>query len=106
LLLLRAWEGLDVRTVGVSFTSVRVDLGEFQLKGAGPMTNHPRLSEREAQILDGLAKGYANKVIARTCGITEAMVKSNIKSILRKIGVGNRTLAAIWALENDFTAAI
>jgi two-component system nitrate/nitrite response regulator NarL len=62
----------------------------------------PELSEREIQILDGLVKGHANKVIARTCDITEATVKVHIRSILRKIRVGNRTQAAIWALENGY----
>ncbi len=62
----------------------------------------PRLSERETQILDGLVKGHANKVIARMCDITEATVKVHMKSILRKIQVGNRTQAAIWAIEHGY----
>jgi two-component system nitrate/nitrite response regulator NarL len=62
--------------------------------------NRPRLSEREAQVLDGLVKGYANKVIARSCDLTEATVKVHMKSILRKIQVVNRTQAAVWALEH------
>jgi two-component system nitrate/nitrite response regulator NarL len=40
-------------------------------------------------------------MIARECGITEATVKVHMKSILRKIRVGNRTQAAIWAMEHD-----
>lgn len=63
----------------------------------------PKLSEREAQILDGLVKGHANKVIARTCDITEATVKVHMKSILRKIQVANRTQAAIWALAHRYS---
>ena len=50
-------------------------------------------------------KGHANKVIARTCDITEATVKVHMKSILRKIRVDNRTQAAIWAMENGYAAA-
>jgi two-component system nitrate/nitrite response regulator NarL len=69
-----------------------------------PLRNHPGLSEREAQILDGLVKGHANKVIARTCDITEATVKVHMKSILRKIRVDNRTQAAIWAMANGYAA--
>jgi two-component system nitrate/nitrite response regulator NarL len=61
-----------------------------------------KISERETQILDGLVRGYANKVIARRCDITEATVKVHMKSILRKIRVGNRTQAAIWALEHGY----
>jgi two-component system, NarL family, nitrate/nitrite response regulator NarL len=67
-----------------------------------PQRNRPRLSEREVQVLICLVKGHANKVIARTCNITEATAKVHVKSILQKIGVANRTLAAIWALENGY----
>ncbi|HEX5508459.1 MAG TPA: response regulator transcription factor [Pseudolabrys sp.] len=74
---------------------------------AGPQMsqrrNMHRLSEREAQILDGIVCGYSNKMIARTCGITEATVKVHMKSILRKIHVANRTQAAVWAMENNYT---
>ena len=65
-------------------------------------TKTPTLSEREIQILDGLVKGYANKVIGRRCNISEATVKVHMKSILRKIRVDNRTQAAIWALEHSY----
>jgi two-component system, NarL family, nitrate/nitrite response regulator NarL len=68
------------------------------------LRNYPRLSEREAQILDGLVHGHANKVIARSCDITEATVKVHMKSILRKIQVANRTQAAVWALEHGHPA--
>jgi two-component system, NarL family, nitrate/nitrite response regulator NarL len=66
-------------------------------------TKTPTLSEREIQILDGLVKGYANKVIGRRCNISEATVKVHMKSILRKIRVCNRTQVAIWALEHDYS---
>jgi two-component system nitrate/nitrite response regulator NarL len=68
------------------------------------LRNRPRLSEREAQILNGLVQGHANKVIARSCDITEATVKVHMKSILRKIQVANRTQAAVWALEHGHFA--
>ncbi|MGZ5871395.1 MAG: helix-turn-helix domain-containing protein [Bradyrhizobium sp.] len=72
--------------------------GDIQV--APTLRNRPRLSEREAQILNGLVQGHANKVIARACDITEATVKVHMKSILRKIQVANRTQAAVWALEH------
>lgn len=55
------------------------------------LRNRPRQSEREAQILDGLVRGHANKVIARSSDNTEAV---HMKSILQKIQVANRTQAA------------
>jgi two-component system nitrate/nitrite response regulator NarL len=69
-----------------------------------PVRNHHSLSEREAQMLEGLVKGHPNKVIARTCNVTEATVKVHMKSILRKIRVDNRTQAAIWAMANGYAA--
>lgn len=56
-----------------------------------------RLSAREAQILRCLTEGSSNKVIARRLAITEATIKVHVKTILRKIGVANRTQAAMWA---------
>jgi two-component system nitrate/nitrite response regulator NarL len=56
-----------------------------------------KISHREAEILRCLTQGEANKVIARKLDITEATIKVHIKAILRKIGVANRTQAAMWA---------
>ena len=66
------------------------------------LRRYPGLTEREAQILDGLVQGHSNRMIARTCDITEATVKAHMKSILRKIGVENRTQAALWAMANGY----
>lgn len=62
------------------------------------------LSERQEEILIGLTKGHSNKMIARSCGITEATIKVHMKSVLQKIRVTNRTQAAIWALEKGYGA--
>jgi DNA-binding NarL/FixJ family response regulator len=60
----------------------------------------PQLSRQERLILRLLAEGHANKVIASKIGIARATVKVHVKSILIKIGVVNRTQAAIWAMNN------
>mgnify|MGYP003909274857 CR=1 FL=1 len=62
------------------------------------------LSEREEEVLKGVVRGHSNKMIARTCGVTDATIKVHMKSILRKIRVENRTQAAIWALEQGYSA--
>ena len=62
------------------------------------------LSPREQEILQALVTGASNKVIAYNLGITEATEKVHIKMLLRKIDVNNRTQAAIWAINNGFTA--
>jgi two-component system, NarL family, nitrate/nitrite response regulator NarL len=61
--------------------------------------NGCKLSAREAQILGCLTQGAPNKIIARKFDITEATIKVHVKAILRKIGVANRTQAAMWATE-------
>lgn len=65
-------------------------------------TNDDRLSDREKEILHRLAIGDPNKVIASNFGIAEATVKVHVKTILRKLGVANRTQAAIWAIAHGY----
>lgn len=57
-----------------------------------------RLSERERDVLRCIATGDSNKLIARRLGIAEATVKVHLKAVLRKLGVANRTQAAVFAL--------
>lgn len=61
------------------------------------------LSERELHIVQWLADGCPNKVIATKLDITEATVKVHVKTILKKLGARNRTQAAIWAVQHGFT---
>lgn len=58
------------------------------------------LSLREVEILGRILEGDSNKQIARRLDIAEATVKAHMKTVLRKIGVSNRTQAAIWAMNN------
>lgn len=55
------------------------------------------LSAREKEILQRLISGLPNKIISRQLTISEATVKVHVKAVLRKLGVANRTQAAIWA---------
>lgn len=64
------------------------------------------LSDRELEILRCLVSGDANKVIANRLDITEATVKVHMKSLLRKIKAGNRTQAAIWALNHGLAPGL
>jgi two-component system nitrate/nitrite response regulator NarL len=73
-----------------------VMLGETVL----PKNSAPQLSRRERLILRHLAQGHTNKVIASKTGMAQATVKVHVKSILFKLGVVNRTQAAMWAINN------
>jgi len=59
-----------------------------------------RLTPRERDILNLLAEGQPNKVIARRLGTCDGTVKVHLRRIMRKLGVQNRTQAAIWALDH------
>lgn len=63
-----------------------------------PLTD--QLSDREKQVLRLVAAGLANKQIARRLGIAESTVKVHTGNIFRRIGVTDRTSAAIWAKEH------
>jgi two-component system, NarL family, nitrate/nitrite response regulator NarL len=69
-----------------------------------PLNSIRGLSSREREILQLLVTGASNKLIAIRLGIAEATVKVHLKTLLRKIDVNNRTQAAIWAMNNGFTA--
>nr|WP_276510841.1 response regulator transcription factor [Herbiconiux flava] len=57
---------------------------------------------REAEVLTLLARGLANKQIAHELGIAERTVKVHVGSIFRRLGVGDRVSAALWARENGY----
>lgn len=65
--------------------------------GVSRLGGMPVLSNRQTEILGRIASGQSNKEIARGIGTSEATVKVHVRSVLRKIGVENRTQAAIWA---------
>jgi DNA-binding NarL/FixJ family response regulator len=58
------------------------------------------LTQRESEVLKQLAFGLTNKEIARTLHISYETVKEHVQHILRKIGVTDRTQAAVWAVRN------
>ncbi|QFU10339.1 Response regulator protein VraR [Rhodobacteraceae bacterium THAF1] len=60
------------------------------------------LSAKEMVVIRCLAKGYCNKEISRSVGIAEATTKVHVKAIMRKLGVSNRTQAAVWAVRHGF----
>jgi two-component system nitrate/nitrite response regulator NarL len=97
---------IRLQSDGAEHEDVSVSVGALQQHPmkVPSLRNHHELSESEVRILDGLVKGHANKVIARTCGVAEATVKVHMKSIMRKIRVDNRTQAAIWAMANGYAA--
>lgn len=65
-----------------------------------------KLSKRELEILQFLAKGYTNKQIAEQAFITTLTVANHLKRIFKKINVKNRSQAALFALKNDLSGLL
>ena len=58
------------------------------------------LSAREQEVLGLVAQGLANKQIARRLGISERTVKAHLTNVFARLGVTDRTQAALWAREH------
>ncbi len=56
------------------------------------------LTQRESEVLRQLALGLTNKEIAQALHISYETVKEHVQHILRKVGVSDRTQAAVWAV--------
>lgn len=57
-----------------------------------------RLTSREQEVLALIARGFSNKRIARELGIAEKTVKTHVGHVLAKLGVADRTQAAVHAV--------
>jgi DNA-binding NarL/FixJ family response regulator len=57
----------------------------------------PGLTPREQEVLDLIERGFANKRIALELGIAEKTVKTHVSHVLAKLGVSDRTQAALYA---------
>jgi DNA-binding CsgD family transcriptional regulator len=69
------------------------------------MVQASQLSSRELEILELVAAGQTNREIAQRFWVTETTVKFHLTRIYRKLGVKNRTAAAMW-LQNRTAAAV
>jgi DNA-binding CsgD family transcriptional regulator len=68
---------------------VELDDGELSL-----------LSPREAEVLSMTSRGLTNAQVAESLRVTVHAVKFHLASIYRKLGVANRTEAAVWLFEH------
>jgi DNA-binding NarL/FixJ family response regulator len=64
----------------------------------GAAESDAALTKRESEVLKQLALGLSNKEIAQALEISYETVKEHVQHILRKLGVADRTQAAVWAV--------
>lgn len=64
----------------------------------------PELTAREREVLGLLAEGMPNKLIAKRLEISEKTVKAHLTRVYKRLGVSDRTQAALWAREHRIGA--
>jgi DNA-binding NarL/FixJ family response regulator len=74
--------------------------GAMLRAGRRQVRNGADLTDREQEVLALVARGLANKQIARELDISERTVKTHLGSIFQRLGVTDRTSAALWAQRN------
>lgn len=62
--------------------------------------SRPELTAREREMVQFIVRGFSNKEIAKQFGITEDTVKGHLKNVFVKLGVSDRTQAAMHALQH------
>jgi DNA-binding NarL/FixJ family response regulator len=62
------------------------------------------LTAREAEVLECVSRGLTNKEIAHELGISNETVKEHVQHTLSKLGLSDRTQAAVWAIRNGVVA--
>jgi two-component system, NarL family, nitrate/nitrite response regulator NarL len=85
--------------VGTLAHLVQGDAGPGR-KARRPETPFAGLTPRELEILEHVAGGLSNKMIAHALDITDGTVKLHVKAILRKLGMRSRVEAAVSAVEH------
>jgi two-component system, NarL family, response regulator LiaR len=70
----------------------------------GPAALRERLTGREREVLELIARGRSNKRIALELGISEKTVKTHVGHLLEKLGVSDRTQAALLAVRDGLVS--
>ncbi len=67
---------------------------------AGAEREAERLTQREREVVQWLARGVSNKEMARQLGLSESTVKIHVQNILKKLGLSSRVQVAVYAVEH------
>lgn len=91
-------------------TAIPVELMAAAVRQADPKRSPNQLlsalTEREREVLKGVASGQTNKEIARQLAISPATVKAHVERIIAKLGVADRTQAAVLVAQAGDVSAM
>src|SRR5215468_2386464 len=91
-----------IRAVHAGHVLLHPDVARLLAAGESPTVH---LTPRERDVLAGIARGRANREIARDLGLAEKTVKTHVSAILTKLGVQDRTQAALYAVRTGLVEA-
>ena len=94
--------GYDVFDLEGLETWLHERLGQTNRSYSDPGEPFHPLSGREMEVLACVTQGMSNKEIATMLGISHQTVKNHVTAILRKLGVEDRTQAAVYALRHGW----
>jgi DNA-binding NarL/FixJ family response regulator len=70
------------------------------VSGGDPSESLAGLTPREREVLSGLGQGWSNARLAEELFVSEKTVKSHVSAVLRKLGLNDRTQAALFAVKS------
>jgi DNA-binding NarL/FixJ family response regulator len=98
-----------VRAVHAGHILLHPDVASLLASGAaaptGPRSLTARLTAREREVLAEIGRGRSNREIARTLTLSEKTVKTHVSAVLAKLGVPDRTQAALYAVRTGLLDA-
>ncbi|WP_199509551.1 response regulator [Nucisporomicrobium flavum] len=86
-----------IRSVHAGHVLLHPDVARLLTEGRAG-AGDPQLTPREREVLAAIARGRANREIARQLGLAEKTVKTHVSAILTKLGLQDRTQAALYAV--------
>ena len=86
-----------IRAVHAGHVLLHPDVARLLAQGV-PDPDGVHLTGRERQVLVELARGRSNREIARSLAVAEKTVKTHVSAVLAKLGVQDRTQAALYAV--------
>jgi DNA-binding NarL/FixJ family response regulator len=92
--------GIRAAVQGGAPLSPSVAAGLLRGSNQMSMVSPSSLTPRELEILQLIVDGHTNQQIARTLGISEKTVKTHCSRLFQRLGVSDRTQAAVWAMRN------
>jgi DNA-binding NarL/FixJ family response regulator len=89
-----------IRAVHAGQVLLEPEVATAVLRSESETTGVDTLTEREKEVLVELARGRSNREIARALVVSEKTVKAHVSSILAKLGLSDRTQAALYAVRS------